>query len=403
MTWGARAIAGALVVVLLAGVSYVGARVALGAYEPSYPIHVVLGQVGQNVTSGSEVKVRGVIVGRVGEISLDDELRAVAELIIQPQYRIPDRSSFAVTGKTLLGEKQVEVRFEGPFDQGPFIPPGAIIADADRVVEFQDVLAELSELFDAIDPDDLAVVVNDGLGAFDDQAPQIARAVDQGARATDVGVRNLDDQVVATRDLSLLADRLASEGDEFNALGSETLRGLPVLSDNQLQTREVLRTLSRFSAELDATLEIDRANFDRMVVHGDSVTRMLFVYAEELGEVLSGLTNYTSQYVGGGFENPTIQGQAAYFEIFIDSGIQSELCPELPPELSENLPLCTGRDPVELPVGSGGQTSHGSGRVPLAALEVPHQMVQPDRPRVMDLRALLELRAGIAEEAGDGR
>jgi ABC-type transporter Mla subunit MlaD len=298
------------------------------------------------------------------------------------------------------------VRFDGAFDQGPFIPPGAVIADTDRVVEFQDVLAELSELFEAIDPDDLAVVINDGLGAFDDRGPQIARAIDQGSRATDVAVRNLDDQVIATRDLSLVAETLAPLGDEFNALGSETLRGLPVLSDNQVQTRRVLTTLSRFSRELDATLEVDRQDFDRMVVAGDSVTRMLFVYADEVGEVIAGLNNYTSQYAKPGFQSDTTQGQAAYFEIFIDSGIQSELCPQLPPELSDNLPLCTGRDPVDPPGTrarpSPSQRAQAPSRAPLAAVEVPHQMLQPEQPQRIDLRALLELRAAIGEMP-DGR
>lgn len=401
---GARAIAGALITLMVLNLGYVGARLALGGFDETYPINVVLGEIGQNVTSGSDVKVRGVLVGSVGKMTLNDELQAVAELVMKPQYKIPVRSTFAVTGKTLLGEKQVEIILEGPLNEGPFIQAGALITDTDRVVEFQDVLAELNRLFEAIPPEDLAVVIEDGIGAFDDQGAQIARAIDQGDRATDVGVRILDDQIPATRDLSLVAEALSTEGDEFNALGRESLRGLPTLSDNQERTREALDALERFAEVVDVTLEVTRPDFDRLVVNGDSVTRMLYAYTEEVGEVISGLNNYTAQYAGGGFTSEYTQGQAAYFQLLIDTGLQPELCPQLPRQMRRNLPLCTGQDPEDLPdlpdIPDIPDVPQPPNRVPLARMNVPADIVRPDQSIRLDATDLLERAAGRVADRG---
>ena len=404
MSPGARALGGALVTVLVLNLGYLGARLALGGFEASYPINVVLGEVGQNITAGSEVKVRGVTVGKVGEITLNKNLEAVAELVMQPQYKIPERSAFAVTGKTLLGEKQIEIIFDGGFDRGPFLAAGATVDDSDRVVEFQDVLAELDRLFKAIPPDDLAVVIEDGIGAFDDQGPVIARAIDQGSRATDLGVRLLDDQIPATRDLSLVAEALSDKGDEFNALATESLRGLPAISDNQQALRDALAALERFSKVVDVTLEVTRPDFDRLVANGDSVTRMLFAYSENVGEVIEGLNSYTGQYAGGGYMDETIQGQAAPFQLLFDFGIQPEICPELPNQLRRNLPLCTGQDPEDLPIDLPDLPDlpdippPPDLDIPLARVQAPGDVAVPDQTRRLDAVDLMERAVGRGSE-----
>ena len=409
MSGGARALAGALVTVLVLNVGYLGARFALGSFDESYPINVVLGELGQNVVSGSDVKVRGVVVGKVGAITLNKDLEAVAELTMQPQYKIPERSSFAVTGKTLLGEKQIEILFDGSLEQGPFLAAGATVQNDDKVVEFQDVLAELDRLFKAIPPDDLAVVINEGIGAFDGQGAQIARSLDQGSRATDVAVRVLDDQIPATRDLSLVAEALSDKGEEFNALARESLRGLPTLTQNQQKLRGALDALERFSSVVDVTLETVRPDFDRLVVNGDSVTRMLFAYSPEVGETIAGLNNYTAQYEHAGYQDETLQGQAAPFQLIFDFHIQPEVCPQFPKEIRRNLPLCTGEDPeglpdlpdlpdippppdIELPDVTG------------VTINPPGTIAQPDASRRLDAVDLLEraVGRGSALEADNG-
>uniref|UniRef100_UPI0035171682 MlaD family protein n=1 Tax=Euzebya sp. TaxID=1971409 RepID=UPI0035171682 len=169
-----KALIGLVVTAVIAVAGFLGTRFAQGAFDEQYRIWVTLGETGQGVISGSDVVLRGVIVGEVGEIRLDDELRAVIELVLEPDLQVPEDATIAVTGKTLLGEKQIEIRPDGPLAEGPFIADGGSIDDPDQVVELQDVLSELDEVLGAIDPTDLAVLVDDGLGAFVGQDAQIA-------------------------------------------------------------------------------------------------------------------------------------------------------------------------------------------------------------------------------------
>lgn len=357
MTTTAKAVAGSVALLAMLAFGYLGAQYGLGAYDDDYRVSVVLGELGQGIVEGSDVKIRGVLVGSVGEIELTDDLQAVVELVLEPDVRVPERAVFAVTGKTLLGEKQVEIEFDGPLAEGPHMDPGTLVADADRVVELQDVLADLTELFEALDPEDLAVLIDDGLGAFDGQGPVIARSIDEGARASEVFSRSLDDQVPAIRDLSLVAETLGPTGPEFNRMAGEMNAGFPTLTDNQLAFRSLLGDLDRFAVTLDATLTVDRANIDRMIVQGDSITRMLFAYHPEMGELLTGVADYMEKFSGGGFNAPDVIGEAAPFQLLITT-LDEEICHNLPAELTDPLPICGGDGgritppdaPVDLPL-----------------------------------------------------
>lgn len=375
MSLPARATAGALFTVLLAALAYLGAQWALGEFEDTYTVDVTLGEVGQGVVSGTDVKIRGVVVGEVGELTLDEDLRAAAELELEPPYRVPEDSEFAVTAKTLLGEKQVDVLFDGDWDDGPFLADGARVDDPERVVELQDVLAELAELFDAVDADDLAVLVHDGFGAFDGQGAAIARSVDEGARAARTFARSLQDQTAGLHDLSLVADELGRRGGEFNRMAEELAVGLPTLSDNQPGTRALLDELGRFAPVLDATLTVDRESIDRMLVEGDSVTRMMFAYRPEIGELVAGLADYTEKW-DTGFESEGHTGPAARFIAFIDIGLQ-EMCEA--PGLGEIAPAC-GADaqPGEVSARRGEPGEPERARVPVGEVPVPEAAVRPD-------------------------
>lgn len=396
-----RATAGAVTLLLIGTVGYLATRLALGAFADDYRVSVVVGESGQGLISGSDVVMRGVIVGEVGRITLTEDLEAQLELVLEPQYTVPERSTFAITGKTLLGEKQLEVRFDGDAESGPFLAEGAMVDDADRIVELQDVLIELEALLGAIDEDDLAVVINDGLGAFDGQAELIARSVDQGARAADVGARSLDDQIPSLEDLALVAGQLALSGEEFDRLAAESVRSLDTLTDNQEPVRLLLDTLVDFAQTLDATLEVDRANLDRLIVEGDNVTRMLFAYAPEVGESVRLVIEYTRKF-DRAFTHPTIEGNVAPFQILLTDPT-GELCAELPPELSALLPPCQaegGAAPAPEPGAPAGQQAPD---LPLLSVPAPPAATAPQAPASAGLEALMaRTLEGLELEAPDG-
>ena len=372
----ARATAGFLSVVLIGALGYAGTRIAMGALDEHHTFSVNFGETGQGLVAGSDVKVRGVIVGTVGKIELNDELEAIAEINLEPRYDIPERATFIVTNKTLLGEKQVEVTFDGSIDNGPYIAQGALIDDPDRIVEFENVLGTLANLMEAIDEEDLIVVVDDFLGAFDGQGAAIARSVEEGARAADTFSRSLADQEANNRNLSLVAEELGGQGDTFNRLGRSVNRGLPTLSENQTELRGLLTDLSDFSQSLDATFTVNREDIDRMIISGDNVTRLLATYDVELGQVLSGLVGYTEKFAPG-FTHPNITGQAARFQILLtQEALFAELC-FLPKPIRDEIEECSKQpDPEDDP---GGPPDPPDG-VPDLPDELPDEIPDPPLP-----------------------
>jgi phospholipid/cholesterol/gamma-HCH transport system substrate-binding protein len=383
----ARAVAGALVVVLFSATSYAGARIAMGALEERYRVGVELGDLGQGVVAGTDVKMRGVRVGSVGDIALTDEYTAVAELVLDGGARIPTRSSFLVTGKTLLGEKQIEVLFDGPVEEGPYLPDGALVSDPSRVVEVGDVVASLAEITAAIDPEDLAILFEDLFGAFDGMGPRIAESIDEGARATRVLRRTLPDQLRSTRALSNVAEAIGPTGAEFNRLARNVVEGMPTLSQNQEGIRRLLEAVEAFSRELDATFSVNRPDIDKMIVEGDNVLRLLFHYRLQVGQVVEGVVAYTSAF-GEGFRTPGMEGHAGYFQIILEGeDLEAAICHGLPPELTDHLSPC--------------EPSAASSGEPTRAL-LPRDPLRPQLPAPVapGLDALLQRALTLGGERG---
>ena len=79
------------------------------------------------VEVGTDVRMRGVVVGHVDRMQLVDR-RVRFTLKMDRQYRVPASAVAAVTLKTLLGAKYVDLRF--PAYRGPFLPDGGRIRAA---------------------------------------------------------------------------------------------------------------------------------------------------------------------------------------------------------------------------------------------------------------------------------
>ena len=380
----ARALAGAIVSLFLVSVSYLGARIALGALDEHYTVSVELGDLGQGIVTGTDVKIRGVRVGSVGKVQLTQDYRAVAELVLDEGTQVPERSSFLVTGKTLLGEKQVEVLFDGAIEEGPFFPDGTLIADPARVVEVEDVLAALAEITTSIDPDDLATVFDDFFGAFDGMGPTIARGVDQGAQAAGVFARTLPEQIAGTRALSEVAQAIGPTGEDFNRLGRNVVEGMPTLSTNQEGIARLLDAVGGFARELGSAFRVARPDIDRMLIGGDNILRVLFHYRLEIGQVVDGLVVYTSKF-GPGFTNPGVTGQAAYFQIILEGeDFQGEFCAGMPERMREQFPFCA-------PGAAQGEV-HAA---------VPSELARPEVPDRRALDELLRRALGAGGQEGE--
>jgi hypothetical protein len=174
-------ISGLCALVLLVGVTTIGVKWSFGEFDDGYRIRADFAAAGQGLIEGSDVKVRGLDVGHVEAIELRDG-RALVTLFIDDGHAIPSRSSsFTIRPKTLFGEKFVDVvpgpeETTGPylaegdevprfFDEGAPMPDEVLRDREGRALrsaggfELEQVLADAYPILQAIDPQDVRIVL----------------------------------------------------------------------------------------------------------------------------------------------------------------------------------------------------------------------------------------------------
>ncbi|HEV8420498.1 MAG TPA: MlaD family protein, partial [Actinomycetota bacterium] len=117
-------IVGPLVFALLAAGLYVGVKAAYGGFGNYYTLSLDLPRAGQQMHRGTDVRIRGVPVGKVSAIELEGH-HARLTLTMKEQYRVPASAEAIVTLKTLLGAKYIDLRFDRYAE--PFLADGSSI------------------------------------------------------------------------------------------------------------------------------------------------------------------------------------------------------------------------------------------------------------------------------------
>lgn len=92
----------------------------------------------------SAVKVGGVTIGRVEDISLDsDDFTPVVKLVISTQYSgFPDTSSVSILTSGLLGEQYVGFQPGFSFDGIETLQPGDFIEDTKSALVLEDLIGQ---------------------------------------------------------------------------------------------------------------------------------------------------------------------------------------------------------------------------------------------------------------------
>ncbi len=331
----------ALAVLLIAG-----GRLAIhyvNQLDAGYQVLAVLGESGPGLNVGSDVKVRGVLVGEVVDLAFEDG-RAQALLEIRPDERIPRHVEVVVTAKTLLGPKQVELRPGGPLAP-PFLEHGdTVSADPDHgPTEVQDVLHELEDLFADIEPAQLATLV-DALGSFDVEDGEIlARNIELGAELADFGARTADDQLARIGAMADLVEALAPRAQDINRLAATVPEWTSLLPDRQADVRASLDALSAFSVGLAELLEEEEQRIGRLMVLGDRIGAVIEPRVHEIGNLIHGVYRYSRMFGqhGGSLDDGT---EHAMFRVHVgEEGTFRQFCESLPDPLRAAAPGCVAQ------------------------------------------------------------
>ncbi|MFP5351712.1 MAG: MlaD family protein [Actinomycetota bacterium] len=254
---------------------------------------------GQGLRVGGDVKLRGVLVGRLESIELrDGDCFVGLDLFPESVEQIPANVGAEVRAKTVFGEKWVELLF-------PDEPDEARIA-ADQTIDKENTLDPLEvetilnvalPLLDAIDPEHLA-------GALEALANGFVGHEDAAIAGIDAGIEALKPFNDNEDRLKSGIDQLASSADVFADVDDDLLDALDNLDDvnrfaveNEALIEENFDKAPELLQELSTLFDTHFFDFTRIVDRGATVIGVLAARADDLDRLLDVLPRFNSGWI----------------------------------------------------------------------------------------------------------
>ncbi len=257
---------------------------------------------GQGLREGGDVKLRGVLVGKIGLIELTGEgsnaCRVNLDLFPADTDQIPANAGAEIRAKTIFGEKWVELTIPDDPEQAR-IAAGDVIPEERTLdpLEVETILNVALPLLDAIDPEHLAGALNalaEGFVGHEDAAIQ---GIHRGIAALDVPLDNEAefkegiDQLAGTGEvLSDVDDDLLKALANLDKLNRFTLENSELIARSFDQAPELLR-------ELSTLFETRFGDFVEVANSGATVLGIVASQSNDLDRLLDVLPRFNSAWI----------------------------------------------------------------------------------------------------------
>ena len=263
------------------------------------PVTLETSSVGLQLPALADVKIRGVIVGEVREMSTQGE-GAVLSLAIKPDKAgvIPANATARILPKTLFGEKFVALQVpDRPSVES--ISAGAVITESEVAIEVEQVLNDFYPLLRAVQPADINYTLT-------------AMATALEGRGEDLGenLATLNDYLARTNPKipALMEDlRLLGEvSDTYRAVLPELARLLRnsvttgnTFVDKEQKIQALFNDVAGFSSTTRDFLQQNGDNIIRLSELGQQQLPVFAKYAPEYPCLLKGQANWIPQMNSG--------------------------------------------------------------------------------------------------------
>jgi phospholipid/cholesterol/gamma-HCH transport system substrate-binding protein len=231
-------------------------------------------------------------VGKISSIKLTPEFRAKVTMAIDRSIHIPKDSKALVRTTSLLGEKFVELRPNGPPTQPPYLTNGDVVLRTEQAPELEFVADSAIELLGAVNSSDVATIVETGAQAFGGRGPQLNRLLaDLNTISGTLASRT--QQITAIIDnLDRGTQTLAAGSPDIQALLTNLATTSKVLADNRQQAIDAIRQLSRLAAVQNDVLDKYRLDIDKQIKQVDAILTVAATQTQQLGTVVDFLNQF---------------------------------------------------------------------------------------------------------------
>ncbi|HSZ36096.1 MAG TPA: MlaD family protein [Acidimicrobiales bacterium] len=304
-------------------------RLANGDFAGDYKLSGMFPSAGEGLHPGSAVVFRGVQVGRVSTVSLDEN-QAQVTVLIEPSFKVPAASTATIQPVNLFGAEQVSISSpHANSDAGPYLTAGGTFAHAQSSDELSDLFAAATPLLNQINTTQLSTLLGELAQASQGEGPKIAAGIDSGTQLAGLLDRTLNAQILALDSFAKFTQAIAPAAGDLNNLNTEINAGLPGFNAEEADYQNLINTLVPFSDRLASLLSTYHPDIATILTSGDNVSRVLLAQQDTIGQVINGAYHYFEKIAEGtsGVNKLPDGSTYGYFNTFILFGdVNSLVC-----------------------------------------------------------------------------
>ncbi|MEO5874664.1 MAG: MCE family protein [Streptosporangiaceae bacterium] len=267
------------------------------------------GTAGSEMHPHADVKMRGVVIGEVRDISADLD-GATLKLAIQPDKvpLVPVNVSAQLLPTTLFGQRYVSLIM--PDQPSPERLRAGSVIGADRsanAIEIQQVLDNLMPLLTAVQPQKLSATLTAIAQALDGRGDKIGKTfveLDHFLRRFNPSLPALNQSI---RELAAFTANYSEATPDILQALNDLTHTTRTIADQRANLSTMYAAITGASDELTDFLRENSGNVIRLAVHGRPSLELLAKYSPEYPCVMRMLTQFIpkmDQVLGKGTRNP---------------------------------------------------------------------------------------------------
>jgi phospholipid/cholesterol/gamma-HCH transport system substrate-binding protein len=298
-----NAILGLIALILMFGSIVLTWFFLTGGFQSGVPVDAVFSSpgVGQQLPINGDVKVRGVLIGRIADITLEDDDLAVVKMRLEPDADIPALSRAEIRSKTIFGQKWVElIPPDNPIDP-ELLVSGSVIPDARTVepLELERALQLGHDLLDKVPLQDLSTALRALAEGFVGQEDDAIKGIENGL----IALRAVNDKADKL-DLSLRQLREFSEFlDENDDTLLDFMKGLDTANRALVgaapEFKRSLRTFPDFLNDFTAYQKRINGDLGELIEDGATIAEILAARSDDLTDVFVQLEAFLTVWNSG--------------------------------------------------------------------------------------------------------
>ncbi|MGH3388112.1 MAG: MCE family protein [Actinomadura sp.] len=279
-----------------ASVIAAGALAAVGGAVRTHPgstfYTAAFGRAGQGLDPNSDVKIRGITVGGVDSVTLDQQGRAKVRIRVDDGIEIPSTTVAAIEPVSVFGPKDIVLDLGAGEGTGPYLRDGTAIAKTRDPQELADVAWPAYRLTSSIDPQELYTILHTFAQGVDGKGTQLRRTIDNSNTLITMAYNNRAFIQQLLRDFEGLADTFGSRGDKIVGITRDVNRLSPVLTDRPDKITRLLDGSARLADTVSKNMEAQGDQTATVLDGAGKAVHVVFTERDKLPILMDGLIQF---------------------------------------------------------------------------------------------------------------